>query len=159
MRTGCIGLVLAAALAQAQPVRLPTDETWAVRSGLDAADIAAIRRLAGTLDRPGLTIQALDTISLRERNQVLLIESGNGHCTKPHVLTKTPETGWREVWTTPDPCGLCAQAPVSPTVRVVDGRIEIQVPIMKDPFIRVIPRETQVWTWNGTTYVPSIAPN
>jgi hypothetical protein len=157
MRADCSALVFTAAIAFAQPAGLPTDQTWAARSGLEPGDIAAIRKLTG-VPAPEFTILTLDTKSLRERNQVVLVESGNGHCQRPHVLTKSAETGWRELWIHPDPRGLCAHAPVPPTIRVVEGRIVIEIPIMKDPFIRAIPREVQTWTWNGTTYTRSEAP-
>jgi len=157
MRTVCLALAFAA-LAVTQSAGLPTDQTWAARSGLDPADIAAIRQLTGIPDPPGFAIRTLDTKSLRDRNQVLLVESGNGHCPRPHVLIKSPDSGWRELWALPDPRGLCPQAPTSPTVRVVEGRILVEIPIMKDAFVRFIPREVQNWIWNGATYTLAEAP-
>jgi hypothetical protein len=143
------------------------DEQWARKSGLPASEVRAIRLIAGISDTTlGAGILNIDAITLKPRNHILLAEAGNGHCMRLHVLERNA-AGFTEIWSLNEvpPIwshgktanrpgnGICSQAPKAPNAHAMaDGRIVLEVPILSDPFLRVVPVSTYSFTWNGSKY-------
>src|SRR5437899_7563273 len=69
------------------------DRFWAQRKGLRADDVRAIRLLVGISDTTrGAGIKNVDATSLTERNHILFVEAGNGHCMRVHVFKRTAQS-------------------------------------------------------------------
>jgi hypothetical protein len=160
-------LILLAVTSGAQSDRVRQDEAWAKKSGLTIAQVHALVQLVGITDTfPGM-VSLIDAKSLRQRNHILVTEAGSGHCLRVHVL-EPAGSSYREIWMlselpgpgwpTDEPStqrgrGICTQSPKPPVVRVIDdGRIEVTVTALADPFQRTLPGTTYVYFWNGTTY-------
>lgn len=140
------------------------DRKWAQKTGLPLSEVRAIRIAAGISDdTQGSRIANIDAISLKGRNHILLVE---GLCVKLHVIERR-DNGFAEVWSLsalPSPAwkpeagnhpgrGICPQAPRPPSVHATaDGRIVLEVPIMRDAFQRTLPAETYTFAWDGAKY-------
>lgn len=168
-------LVAGAAPVLAQLDRAPNeeaelarqDQAWAQKSGLTVDDVHALRTAAGIthLWGPGGSrIANLDTTSLKDRHQILLVE---GFCLRVHVYERKGE-GFAEVRAVtdiPDPDksiagpgnhpGRCIgiRAPIPPSAHATpDGKIVVEVPVLTELFVRPIPVSTYTFVWDGTTY-------
>ncbi len=147
------------------------DQRWAIRNGLSKSDIRAIRTAAGISDKTENTrITELDARSLKQRNHILLVETGNGSCLRLHIVEKTA-TGFKEIWSLSGlkdrgwsieeiaghgGTGICSQAPRSPSAHATpDGRIVVEIPTLSDPFQRSMPVTTYSFKWDGAGYAVS----
>ena len=71
------------------------DEIWAKKTGLPASEVRAIRVAAGISDSTPVThIDSIDADSLKQRNQILLVD---GICVSLHVLERRAD-GFHQVW-------------------------------------------------------------
>ena len=171
MRYGaCVFLLAANVFAQydTRSTRLRIDKEWAEKNEISAADVRAIRMLAGILDTTANAgIFNLDAISLRHRNHILLVEMSNGRCLRVHVverrdgefkliwsLTDPPETRWTVPGPLPRPGrGICRKAARPPSAyATAAGRIVLELPVHSDAFQRSIPVETYTFAWDGSKY-------
>jgi len=175
-RIGLIALTAYAATLSAQQDREAylkahhdtEDQHWAAVTRMPKAEVRTIRMAAGITDvTDGSRISSLDAASLKQRNQLLLVE-GNGLCIRLHVLERNGSSfkevwllsgmrdrGWTidEVSERPGP-GICTTAPRPPTAHATpDGRIVVEVPTQSDAFQRSFPVTTYSFRWDGAKYV------
>lgn len=141
------------------------DQVWAQKSGLAVSEVRAIRIAAGILDDTlGSLMLNLDVISLKQRNQILLVD---GLCVRIHVMEYRGDA-YAEVWSlSQEPGfawsvgvapkrpsrGICSQAPErARAYATTDGRIVLEVPKLLDPFERPTPVSTYTFAWDGKQY-------
>ena len=112
-------------------------------------------------------IRSLDAKSLRDRDQILLVDSGE--CTRVRVLRRVG-ADFEEVWHfagVPDPVWgfreqpkgreSCAAVKGGMNVNAhgtPDGRVVVEVRANPDGLQRTVPTDTYTFAWNGSQYQP-----
>jgi hypothetical protein len=139
------------------------DPTWAEKTGLPVSEVRAMRLAAGISDSSrNARIGKIDTTSLRQRNQILVVE---GLCGSLHVLERQAE-GFREVWSLTKLPTLPGWTSTSRAVNseqptcmmgakvsvTTDMRIVVEVPVRLDPFERSVPMSRFAFAWDGSQY-------
>ena len=142
------------------------DQQWAIRTGLPAGDVRAMRIAAGMSDTSRSRIVDIDTHTLQHGKHILFVEAGP--CLKLHVLERGAK-GLVEIWSlgelpesmngapsvkSQSQGGICPQATRPPRAHATtEGRIILEVPVLTDPFQRSLPPYTYVFAWNGGKYM------
>jgi hypothetical protein len=139
------------------------DAIWAEKTGLLVGEVREMRIAAGIPDSAqNVRIDRIDAASLKQRNQILLVE---GVCGTLHVLERQMD-GFREVWSLtklpalPGWTGSSRATDSEQTVClsrakisvIADSRIVVEVPVVLDPFVRGAPASRFTFAWDGSEY-------